>query len=330
MQKQVSSLLLGSLETTRLTLRESRFLSQKQPSGVTLFRRNILSPERHNCQDLALKIQSTRGAGPPMIIAIDQEGGRVARLKEDFPDEGPPFHLLPKDTSRKAQDYFFNYGKRLGRALVDCGINVNFAPVVDIMTPETSDAIGDRVFGSTHQEVTLRAGAFLRGQNQFVGSCLKHFPGQGRAPFDTHFHSTKVPVTYRDLEQEDLQPYKVLLQDASMVMISHCIYEGVDCVEATRSSFLLSEVLRKRYKYKGLIVSDDLTMKAVNQDVQQWCEFLLESVVAGCDLLLVCKEFELWVKAYEFLLRKCQQSPFISRVIADRSERVYQMRKKIS
>ena len=158
-----------------------------------------------------------------------QEGGRVRRLKEPFPNLGPALHISGGNDDKGSIEQIFNYGHCVGLRLKELGINVNFAPVLDCLSNPKNDAIGDRSFASSPNKVVSRAGAYLRGhQEAGIYGCLKHFPGQGDASHDTHLQSTAINASSLQLEQRELVPFVELLPEAELVMISHCIYPAIE------------------------------------------------------------------------------------------------------
>ena len=218
------SILMVAIDGHRLTQEEKHFLQASQVAGIILFKRNIRNKEQ--LQDLIQEIQDLRSSEEPMLIGIDQEGGRVSRL--DFvPNLGPCLHLFP-GSGPESLERLYQYGKDLGSALRELGIHINFAPVADILTEPSNHAIGDRVFGVTAPEVVSRCGAFLDGL-QWSGTqgCLKHFPGQGDAKGDTHETSITIPLSREILETRELVPFRELMHKAPMIMISHCIYPAL-------------------------------------------------------------------------------------------------------
>jgi beta-N-acetylhexosaminidase len=284
------SLLMVAVEGVTLTDDEKTFLRDMRPAGVTLFRRN-LSDDIKQIQTLISDIQGTQGHKAPLFIAVDQEGGRVSRLSM-VPDYGPAKGLFPGTSASTLSDKEA-YGRRLGEALLDLGFNVNFAPVLDILTNENNLAIGDRVFGADPEVVRLRAGAFLGGlQGSGILGCLKHFPGQGDAGGDTHKSSIVIEVSRDQLIAREWVPFMGLLDKCSLIMASHCIYPALSLKPASLSKEILVDLLQKELGYKGLVVSDDMNMAALPQDGLAWQEAIVDSVMAGNDLILVCQGLE--------------------------------------
>lgn len=328
MRDAASSVVVAAVEGLQLSPDELRFFREERPAGVTLFRRNIPQSQYEHVKSLNDSLQATRSAGdPPLMIAVDQEGGRVARFPKAFVDEGPALNLAAGSTEPPALDYIEDYGKRLGKALRDLGFNVDFAPVLDVLTEPKNTAIGNRVFGTTPEQVIPRARAFLKGiQSERVWGSLKHFPGQGDAKVDTHLGTAVIDISLQTLWTRELAPFRAMIHDAPMVMVSHCIYPMLCDREASRSRIIIQDWLRGRLGFKGVVVSDDLNMGAMPQQIKDWQQILIECIVSGCDALLVCRHLDRCYAAIECLRQEATRSPAFRTRLEDAATRVTQMR----
>ena len=333
-QDAASAIIAGAFESTTLSQEEAAFFASEATAGVTLFRRNI--PQDVNCYQatatLTAQIQATRPSGaPPMLIAIDQEGGRVARMpRAHFPDLGAAQRIAGGGTDLACLAVLESYGMEVGKALLRAGVNVNFAPVLDILTEPTNTAIGDRVFGTDAESVCRRAGAFLDGlQSTGVLGCLKHFPGQGDAQVDTHQGSAVIDLPRGILDKREFIPFRAMVRRVEMVMISHAIYPQLSRREASRSPEIISGLLRQEFGFEGVVVSDDMTMGAIPQDEKAWQMALIEAVNAGTDLLLVCRHVERCRLAIEALRAEAARSPAFSVTLESAANRVLEMRMRL-
>lgn len=331
MRDAAASVLVCAVEGTALSNAEKFFYERVAPAGVTLFARNIPAhyPDTVN---LVRALQSLRPAGdPPMVIAIDQEGGRVRRIKQpEFPNQGPAMALAGGSVDPDALAEIESYAAAVGRALLSVGVNVNFAPVLDILTEPMNDAIGDRAFGTDLDPVCRRAGAFLRGMQQTgVLGCLKHFPGQGDAQVDTHKGRALVDLPPKLLYDRELVPFRAMLEHAPMVMISHCIYPQLAPEEASRSPRIIGGLLRGEMQFEGVVVSDDMNMGALPQDRALWLESIVEAVAAGIDMVLVCRDIEKCEAAYEALTAAAAKSASFKKRLLEAAGRVTQMRTRL-
>ncbi|NRA45572.1 MAG: beta-N-acetylhexosaminidase [Oligoflexales bacterium] len=331
MENDAPQILLGSLQGKSVNEEERNFLRQEPTAGVTLFSRNLDSNDPAQVQELTREIQSLRPSNsPPLIIAIDQEGGRVSRLKKPFPNMGPALHICDGNDDPKSLDHIFQYGFSVGKSLKELGINVNFAPVVDCLSNPLNDAIGDRAFSEKPDKVTKRAGAFLGGLQQAgVFGCLKHFPGQGDANYDTHLQSAQIDVSIEQLEKRELTPFVKLLEEAPLVMISHCIYPSLDTKEASLSSVIMKELLREKLGFDGLVVSDDMTMGAITKSPTPWERLLIEAVTNGSDLALICNKLDAWEQAVSAFREESDSNPSFCLRVGQAAKRVRAFREKI-
>lgn len=302
-----------------------------------MFGRNIPTPYV-GVQQLITELQSLRRPGlPPMIVAIDQEGGRVARIKPGhaggfpiFPEQGPAMTLAGGLHDSAALLTVERFGRELGDGLLRLGINVDFAPCCDVLTRAENHAIGDRAFGTTPAVAAVRAHAFLRGlQSAGILGCLKHFPGQGHAGVDTHAETAVIDLSLAELEVRELLPFRQMLPEATMVMVAHCIYPQLASEEASRSPWIIGQLLRKQLGFTGVVVSDDMNMGAIPQDGHDWEEALISAIAAGADMLLVCRHLERFVRAHIALTREAMRSRAFATRLEDAAARVTGLRGKL-
>jgi beta-N-acetylhexosaminidase len=319
--------LVAAVESDGLSTEERDYFSKHPPAGVTLFARNISEPHEINLKSLTSDLQNLKqknsNSSLPMIVAIDQEGGRVSRIKKNFPDKGAALNLKISEIE--------NYSYEVGVALRDVGVNVNFAPVADILTNQQNTAIGDRAFGTNLDDVVERASLFLRGQNRAgILGCLKHFPGQGAADVDTHQGKAVVDASKEILLQRDIAAFVKLMPEVKMIMISHCIYPAFDEINpASVSRKIITELLKKQIGFGGIVVSDDMNMKALSQSDEEWQKLIIASISAGCDMILVCKELKKYVQALEAIANKAAADNEFKIRLEEASEKITLLRKSI-
>jgi len=280
------SLILGC-EATELSAEESDFIRANRPAGLILFRRNCQSPRQ--LRSLTSTFRALYPADEPSpLVLIDEEGGRVQRLRP------PVGRMLPA-----AADYLTHFrqpakaaeaaalvAERTAADLLQLGINANCAPVADLRFPGAHEIVGDRAYATTPADVALIAGAvaqaFLRGG---VLPVIKHIPGHGRASCDSHH---ELPVVGTGLEDLTIADFKVFAELRSLpaAMTAHVVYQAVDPDRpATVSPAVVSQVIRARIGFDGLLMTDDLSMKALSGTL---AERATAAVGAGCDLVLHC------------------------------------------
>lgn len=268
-----------------LTDDERAFFRDSNPAGYILFGRNI--ENREQLRRLTDELRSLAGRAN-LPILIDQEGGRVARMKApewpDFPS-GAAFDALYERAPASAIEAARLNAMALASMLAEVGITVDCLPLLDVRQPGASDVIGDRALGSEPMRVAALGRAILSGlQDGGVVGVVKHIPGHGRALLDTHEALPTVSAPDRDL-QTDLAPFAAL-RDAAMAMTCHVIFEAWDPHRpATLSPLVIDSIIRQRVGFHGLLMTDDLDMKALSGDVPSRAA---DAIAAGCDIALNC------------------------------------------
>lgn len=272
-----------------LTKEEAHFFNETPPAGLILFKRNCDSPEQ--VKKLIYDFQEITNA---KLILIDQEGGRVARLKDHpaWPSFPPAEHFgkLFTENSEEALTLAEKNSFHIGEMLADLGITVNCAPVLDLRYPDTHEAIGDRSFGANKKVVAELADAACRGYLRAgITPVIKHIPGQGRATVDSHEELPHVSATLEELQQ-DFYPFKELAKKDYAkdiyAMVSHVDYTKLHPGHAaTQSSKVIQDIVKKEIGFPGKIMSDDITMKALKGDYAERTRRVLD---AGCNLVLHC------------------------------------------
>lgn len=275
-----------------LTEDEKKFIVENNIGGVTLFGpRNLESPEQ--IRNLCAEIQSLRHRmkdKAPLFIGIDMEGGRVHRLKAPF-TQWPALRKLGDLDSPTAS---FNFAYLMGLELKAVGINLNYAPCIDIFTNPKNTVIGDRALGTNAEIVSKHASALIRGYMKAdIVPCAKHFPGHGDTVIDSHHD---LPVEQADLarlEQVELVPFKKAFRSRlDLLMTAHIYFPKIDPEwPATLSEIFLKKILREELRYRGFVITDDLGMKALS--ARYSAEVIpVRALQAGVDMLLYCNEPE--------------------------------------
>ncbi|MES9964469.1 MAG: beta-N-acetylhexosaminidase [Candidatus Sedimenticola sp. 20ELBAFRAG] len=278
--------LMLDLAGTRMTGEEREMLRHPAAGGVILFARNYESPQQ--VESLVSEIHSLRE--PSLIVAVDQEGGRVQRFREGFTRLPPAawFGSLHDRNPKQARLYSKLCGWLMASELRSVGIDFSFAPVLDL-NRGVSEVIGDRAFHTQPSIVADLASAWMNGTHDAgMAAVAKHFPGHGGVTEDSHL---ALPVDRRrpeDVMMEDLLPFQRLIDGGlEAVMPAHVIYERASPDLAGFSRFWLQDILRQRMNFQGVIFSDDLTMAAAGE-AGGYAERANAALVAGCDMILVC------------------------------------------
>lgn len=300
------------LSGLRLTADERAFFRESDPAGYILFGRNI--DTREQVRALTHELREIHGR-ERLFVCIDQEGGRVARMKPPhwlaFPP-GEAFDRLYDIAPASAIEAARSNAHALGIDLAEVGISVDCHPSLDVRQPGAHDVIGDRALGSEPLRVAALGRAILEGLGRAgVAGCIKHMPGHGRAMADSHKALPVVDASEEELEI-DLAPFRALAA-TPVGMTAHIRYRAWDDENAgTLSPFVVGEIIRKRIGFDGLLLTDDLDMEALTGSVP---ERAARAIAAGCDIALNC-----WAKMDD-MVAIADVLPAVSELTAQRLER---------
>lgn len=298
-------------------------LARSELAGVILFKRNIGEPE----EIMRLNTSIIEAAESPPIIAVDQEGGRVARL-------GPPVITLPpmRALGRLRDPKLTRaVGRVLGSQLRALGFSVDFAPVLDVDTNPANPVIGDRAFSHLAEIVKDQALAFSDGLLESgIASCGKHFPGHGDTDLDSHLALPVLRHSRARLDAVELLPFRAARRRIPSIMTAHVVFESLDPgAPATMSRRVITGLLREELGYDGLIVSDDLEMRAVS-DLYGIEESAVRAIRAGCDLLLICSRYDDLILAKERLIREGEADSAFRERLEEAARRTLAFRKRFA
>ena len=273
-----------SIKGTTLTKNEKLLLSKEKPWGLILFKRNIKSIlQIKNLIKNIKKITKDK----KFLILIDEEGSTVSRLKEiiNHNFEANYFGKLYKFDKKIAKELYKNYLKTLCDNLRNIGINMNTIPVLDVLRNNTNDIIGKRSF-SNDKDIVKDLGKITIKEchlNKIV-TVIKHIPGHGCSKVDSHQKMPKVNLNIKTLDAIDFYPFKST--NSKLAMTAHILYSKIDSKNvSTFSKKLIYEIIRKKIGFKGIIMSDDISMKALKHDLITNAK---KSLLAGCNLVLYC------------------------------------------
>ena len=276
-----------SVSGAQLTSGERTLFSSQNPWGVILMGRSCVS--KTQIRDLVSDIWEATGR--ETLIFIDQEGGRVARLKAPewplFP-RGEDYALLYKADPERGREAAWLGHRLIAAELASMSIHADCAPVVDLPVPGAHDVIGDRAFGTEPEQVADLARAALKGlADGGVAGVVKHIPGHGRSMSDSHLELPRVTASEQELSK-DFDAF-ARLANAPMAMTAHIAYDAIDPgVAATLSQKLIQGIIRERIGFDGLLMSDDLGMRALGGSLTTRAD---GAIAAGCDMLLHCSGF---------------------------------------
>jgi beta-N-acetylhexosaminidase len=263
----------------------------------------------------------------PVAIAVDQEGGSVQRVRAPAP-RWPPMHRFAALPDADAIALAEEVGRAMGDELAALGFDIDFAPVLDVHTNPENPVIGERAFATTAGAVAERALAFARGLDAAgILGCGKHYPGHGDTRTDSHHELPRLDHGLDRLRRVELAPFaRAAAAQLPMIMTAHVVFESLDPgVPATLSAHAIQDVLRGELGYRGLIVSDDLDMKAITSTFGVG-DAAVRAIAAGCDVLLLCRDRANQDSAREALIRAAEASADLRFRIAESAARVRELK----
>jgi len=295
-------LVIGGFDGAVLPEGFARALRDGRRGGAILFKRNVSGGPAQ----VAALARAVHGACPRPLLGVDQEGGRVARLR------APLLEVPPMRTVASWADVALaeRIARTVGGELAALGFTIDFAPVLDVNTCPQNPVIGDRAFGDDAATCATFGAAWIRGlQASGLLACGKHFPGHGDTSKDSHVDLPVVDQPRERLERVELAPFRAAIAaGVASLMTAHVVYPGVDAARPATLSPAVCTAMRDQLGFRGLLLSDDLEMRAV---AARWSieESAVLAVAAGCDALLVCESDEQQERAVDALEREAGRSP---------------------
>ncbi len=328
LRKDIGRLLWIGFEGTHVDAKLRATLEAGDAGGVTLFARNL--PTNADGTDVVAlrKLNDDLHAagmasGEKLLISVDQEGGRVQRIKAPAQHYPPMMKAEPGHTA-EALAALQALARRMGAELADWGFDIDFAPVLDVHTNPANPIIGDRAFGETPEVVIARALAFAAGlQEAGILPCGKHFPGHGDTATDSHLALPRLDFAMERLRSVELAPFvAAITAQVPMLMTAHVIFACLDdAVPATLSPAVVTGLLRDELGYEGVVISDDLDMRAVADNFSVG-EAAVLAIDAGCDVLLLCRSLAHQDEARNALLARASSDSEFRAKIAKSASRV--------
>jgi beta-N-acetylhexosaminidase len=319
--EQLGQLLVVGFDGTEMSPRLFDLLTRLQPAGVILFARNIESAQQthkllKDCQACVRE---------PLLTCVDVEGGQVDRFRKitgSSPSAADVFASGPK--------FFRKHGEIIGKICRALGFNVDFAPVLDLAFEASRSVMSSRSVSQDPKQVIRYAREFLAGLTTagVIGSG-KHFPGLGEGNLDSHHDLPVIEKNFKNLWDEDLAPYRTMKRELPMVLISHANYPAVtkDRLPASLSKKWITDVLRRRIGYKGIIVSDDMEMGGVLK-AAPIDEAAVEFVHAGGDLCLICHQQEFVEQTFETMQRTYDRDASFRRRVGESAKKIAAFKRK--
>jgi beta-N-acetylhexosaminidase len=317
-RRDIGQLLIGSLPGTTITAEIRSLAKEFSLGGVILFSRNIEAPEQ--VAEMSIDVQGL-AIGLPLWVSVDQEGGRVARLKAPF-TEWPPMAVLGRSGDTQLASRF---ATALATELKAVGITLDYAPVLDIHTNPKNPIIGDRALAEDAESVGRLGAAIIRSlQENGVAACGKHFPGHGDTSVDSHLDLPLVEHPPDRIRRVECVPFREAIRaDVAFIMTAHVLVPSLDEVKpATLSPRIVQALLRNELDFQGVILSDDLEMKAIAKTYTV-PDAAVEAIAAGCDGLLVCSgNVEVQAATLEALVHAVEQQTIPYKRVEDALSRL--------
>ncbi|WP_025785350.1 beta-N-acetylhexosaminidase [Sporosarcina sp. D27] len=325
LDEKIGQLVIAGIDGTAINKASQQLIEHYQIGGVIFYANNVGTPDQTVQFVNSLKIANQNNL-LPLFTSIDQEGGRVARLPKQVAK-------LPRSATigkTNDPDYAFNIGRILGKQLTQFGFNMNFAPVLDVNSNPNNPVIGDRSFSADPNVVSTLGIQTMKGiEEEHVIPVVKHFPGHGDTSVDSHLELPKVDKTIQQLEQLELIPFKKAIEaDADVVMVAHILLPHLDnTYPASMSAPIITGMLREQLSFNGIIMTDDMTMKAIakHYDIAQAA---VQSVKAGSDVILVAHDPEKVIAVIEALKEAVASNEITEKRIDESVMRIIELKEK--
>jgi beta-N-acetylhexosaminidase len=320
--EQVGQLMIVGFDGTAMSPRLRSLLTRLQPAGVILFARNIMGGEQTH-----KLLRECRACVPtPLFTCVDMEGGPVDRFR-DVTGSAPSAADVFATGDRKA---FRKHGRIIGDSCRALGFNTDFAPVVDLAFEASRNVMSSRAVSDNPKQAAIYARDFLFGlRSAGVLGAIKHFPGLGEANLDTHNDLPSVEKPWKKLWNADIAPYRALRRKSPLVLVGHAAYPAVthDNVPASLSKKWITDILRRKIGYRGLVVSDDLEMGGVLKaaPIEQAA---VQHIRAGGDLCLICHVEEYITRSYDALVQETERDGKFARRVKESVARVLACKRK--
>lgn len=325
LDEKIGQLLIIGFNGTSIDERVETMIKKYHIGGFILFRENISSVEQTT--ELLNTLKDTNKTNPiPLFLSIDEEGGRVRRL---------PYPFLKLPTAKKIGDIndkniSFQYGKILGRRIKSIGFNMNFAPVMDVNSNPQNPVIGDRAFGATVDIVSNTGIQVMNGINsENIIPIIKHFPGHGDTSADSHINIPIVDKGLTQIEHLELIPFtRGIEAGVDGVMIGHIMFPQIDdTYPATLSKRIITDILREKLFFDGVVISDDMTMGAIakNYEIEDAAVSYLK---AGGDILLICHGHDEPIKVIQRIKEEVERGNITEEALDEKLYRILKLKDK--
>lgn len=324
LEEKVGQMIFAGIKGTDITNETKKIISTHQVGGIILFKDNLKNANQSVSLLNAIKQENTNNK-VPLFLGVDEEGGRISRL--------PELTKLPTNEElgkRNDISLSYNIGKLLGKELSAFGFNLDFAPVLDINSNPDNPIIGDRSFGTDAELVSELGLQMMKGiQSEQVISVIKHFPGHGDTAVDSHKELPIIQKSLEELQALELIPFKhAVEQGAEVVMVGHILLPKIDSTyPASISERIITDVLREQLGYEGIIITDDMTMKAILNNLEIG-ESAVSAVKSGNDIVLVAHNYANVKKAIDSIIKAIEDGEITEQRIDESVKRILSIKKK--
>ncbi|WP_274363637.1 beta-N-acetylhexosaminidase [Paenibacillus thermotolerans] len=325
-EDKIGQMIFAGISGTTMNDNDKKLIGQFHVGGIIFYKRNFDTPEQ--TVKLVNQLKAGNRSDLPIFLGVDQEGGRVTRLP------GGLVNFPPNKQIGQVNDPEFSYkvGALLGQELKEFGLNLNFAPVLDINSNPKNPVIGDRSFGNNPEIVSELGIQTMKGlESQNVIPTVKHFPGHGDTSVDSHLELPIVNKSLKELKKLELIPFeRAIEQGADVVMVAHILLPELDETNpASMSKAVMTDLLRKQVGFTGVIITDDMAMGAITEHFDIG-KAAVESVKAGSDIILMGHEYNNAVKIISSLKTAVQHGDISEQRLNESMERIIRLKRKYS
>ncbi|WP_010098299.1 beta-N-acetylhexosaminidase [Ornithinibacillus scapharcae] len=324
LEEKIGQMIIAGIDGTTPTPETKKLIKDYHVGGIIFFSDNLTSYKQSLALINVLK-QLNSVNEIPLFLSVDQEGGRVTRL--------PGLEEHPSNKEIGLQDdprLSYQYGSILAKELLAFGMNVNFAPVVDVNNNPKNPVIGDRAFGNNVPLVSRLSIPMMKGMkdNQII-PVIKHFPGHGDTEVDSHLELPRIDKTMQELQQVELVPFKeAIAEGAEVVMVAHILFPQLDSqYPSSMSKPIITDLLREKLGFNGVIITDDMMMDAIENHYEIG-EAAVQSVKAGSDILLISEHYEDIVRAIDAVKGAVENGEISEKRIDESVERIIRLKEK--
>ncbi|RPJ94783.1 beta-N-acetylhexosaminidase [Rummeliibacillus sp. TYF005] len=324
LEEKIGQMILAGISGTTMDANTKKLVNQFHIGGIIFYKNNFNTPAQ--TIQLVNQLKTENSSRLPLFLSTDQEGGRVTRLPGGLTNF-PTNEQIGKVNNR---EFSYKIGTLLGRELKEFGLNLDFAPVLDINSNPNNPVIGDRSFGNNLEIVSELGIQTMKGiQSQNVIPTIKHFPGHGDTSVDSHLDLPIVNKSLKELKELELIPFERAIDDgADVVMVAHILLPKLDKTNpASMSKAIMTDLLRNKLSFNGVIITDDMTMGAITEHFDIG-KAAVESVKAGSDIILVGHNYDNVVKIIASLKRAVQNGEISEQRLNESTERIIQLKRK--